>query len=346
MERKQRCAVLLVALLAAGCGTVPPPEPGGRTSIQGAGATFPNPLYQQWCAEFNQTCGTVQAAYDSVGSGKGVERFLAGSVAFGASDAGLTDEQIAKAPHGAQLVPTCAGAIAVVYNLPLQQPLRLSRDVYVDIFLGKITNWADPRILACNPSVEIPRIAIACVARQDGSGTTFAFTNHLSAVSEAWRNGPGAAYQVDWPSHTLRAPGNAGVAATVQRSTGAVGYVEYGYASRLGMTMAVLENKAGAYVRPSGNSGLATLLDAQLPADFRAFFPDPAGRDSYPIVTYTWLLLQRRYPDARQGQAVKQFTLWCLNDGQRFNEGQGFIRLPPKVAVAAARAVESIQVGP
>jgi len=346
MRRALLLTALLPGLLALGCGGAATTAPGDRTVIHGAGATFPNPLYQQWCAVFNQAQAETHAAYDSVGSGKGVERFLAGSVAFGASDAGLTDEQIAQAPHGAQLVPTCAGAITIVYNLPIKQPLKLSRDVYVDMFLGKITNWADPRILACNPGVEIPRIAIACVARQDGSGTTFAFTNHLSAISQEWKDGPGAAYKVDWPSHTMRAPGNAGVAATVQRSTGTLGYVEYGYASRLGMTMATLENKAGNYIRPSGNSGLATLLDAQLPANFRAFFPDPAGKDSYPIVTYTWLLLQRRYPDARQGEAVKQFVAWCLQDGQSFNESLGYIRLPPRVAADAARAVESIQVGP
>jgi phosphate transport system substrate-binding protein len=289
----------------------------------------------------------VAVAYAAVGSGEGIKRFLGEEVDFGASDAALTDAQMAAVRRGAQLVPTAAGAIAIVYNVPgVKAPLKLKRDVYVDIFLGNIKHWDDPSIQVSNPDVDLPHVVIARVARQDSSGTTFAFTNHLNAISPKWQKGPGVAQKVAWPGSTMHAQGNEGVATLVQRSTGAVGYVEYGYASRLGLATAHLENKAGAFVAPSGTSGLAALRDVQLPANFREFFPDPAGIDAYPIVTYTWLLLYRQYPDSKKGNALKQFATWCLHDGQQFNEELGYIRLPSAVAEDAARAVEAIQAGP
>jgi phosphate transport system substrate-binding protein len=338
---------LAVALAVSGCTEVKPTHPEGTVVLHGAGATFPNPLYKQWCEEYHKSHSDVAVEYAAVGSGEGVKRFLSEEVDFGASDGALTDAQMKEVRRGAQLVPMTAGAIAVIYNLPgVEAPLKLKRDVYVDIFLGNIKYWNDPRIQASNPGVDLPQTGIARVARQDSSGTTFAFTNHLSAISEKWRNGPGVGYKVAWPGSTMLAQGNEGVAARVKHAIGAVGYVEYGYAHRLGLVSADLENKEGAFVSPSGKNGLAALRDAQLPANFREFFPDPAGKEAYPIVTYTWLLLYRQYPDSKKGNALKQFVTWCLHDGQQFNEKLGYIRLPSAVANDATRAVEAIQAGP
>jgi phosphate transport system substrate-binding protein len=338
---------LALGLGVVSCGQVKKTVPEGTVHIHGAGATFPNPLYQKWCEDYHKLHPEVLVEYESVGSGKGAERFLAGDVAFGASDAALTDAQIEQSPRGAQLVPTTAGAVAVVYNLPgVKTGLKLKRDVYADILLGKIAYWDDPRIQETNPDVALPKQPIVVVARQDSSGTTFAFTDHLAAISQDWKNGPGVGSKVGWPGSTMLAVGNEGVAGQVKRTTGAIGYVEYGYASRLQMATAALQNREGNFVAPSGTSGLSALLHAKLPANLRAFFPDPEGRDAYPIVTFTWMLLYRHYPDAKQGEAVKKFVNWCLHEGQQHNESLGFIRLPPAVAVEATKAVEAIRTGP
>ena len=183
---------------------------------------------------------------------------------------------------------------------------------------------------------------IALVVRQDGSGTTYAFTNHLSAISEEWRDrGPGVGRLLQWPGNAMAARGKEGVAGRIQLSRGAMGYVEYGIARRAGLTMAWLENNAGEFVQPHGGSGLASLLDIQMPDNFRVFEPDPTGEDSYPIVTYSWLLLYRHY-DETKAAALKDYVTWCLTDGQEFSESLGFVRLPPRVVSRAVRAVGNI----
>jgi phosphate transport system substrate-binding protein len=266
-------------------------------------------------------------------------------VDFGASDAAMSDEEIAEVTRGVQLVPALAGSIVLAYNLEgLGGPLKLTRAVYVDIFLGKITSWDDPRIQQVNPDLKLPRQAIVLVVRQDSSGTTYAFTNHLSAVSEEWRDrGPGVGRLLEWPGTAMAARGNEGVAGRIKISKGAIGYVEYGIARRAGLPMTWLENKAGQLIQPHGGSGLATLLNIQMPENFRAFAPDPDGEDSYPIVTYSWLLLYRRYDTPEKVAALKAYVTWCLIDGQEFSESLGFVRLPPRVATRAVHAVGSIQ---
>ena len=263
--------------------------------------------------------------YDIVGSGEGTKRFLEGTVDFGASDAALTDEEIASVKRGAVLIPVTAGSIVLAYSpegLPPQ--LKLSRSVYADIFLGKITRWDDDRIAAINPGVTFPRRDIQVVVRQDSSGTTFAFTNHLSAISEEWRKGPGVGKSVGWPAHVSRANGNEGVAGTISRGVGMIGYVEYGTAQRAGLGMAWLENKAGNYIKPTGTSGLETLLQTKMPTNLRLFMPDPDGKDSYPIVTYSWLLLYGKYDDPKKLDALKDVVRWCLDEGQQDSESLGY----------------------
>jgi phosphate transport system substrate-binding protein len=238
-----------------------------------------------------------------------------------------------------------AGNIVLAYNLEgLGGELKLSREVYVDIFLGRITTWNDPRIQAINPHLHLPKLNIVLAGRQDGSGTTYAFTNHLSAISPEWRDrGPGVGKAIDWPGVAMSARGNEGVARRIQVSRGAMGYVEYGVAKRAGLAMAWLENKAGQFVRPDSNSGLATLQSTDLPDHLRMFFSDPDGQDSYPLVTYSWLLLYKAYSDPQKAAALKQYVTWCLDEGQTFNESLGYIRLAPHVVARAVAAVERIQ---
>jgi phosphate transport system substrate-binding protein len=269
---------------------------------------------------------------------------MAWAVDFGASDAAMTDSDMAQVSRGVQLIPVVAGSIVLAYHVPgMVGELKLTRDVYADIFLGKITRWDDLRLQAINPGLVLPSMGIRVTARHDSSGTTFAFTNHLSAVSEAWHAGPGTGRWVDWPGHTVRVPGNEGVAAYIQQTPGALGYVEYGIATRTGLAMAWLENKAGAFIQPHGGSGLASLLQATLPDNLRAFFPDPDGAYSYPIVTYSWLLLYQRYDDPKKTAALKHFVRWCLTDGQAFSEPLGYVRLAPQVVTRALAALDRIQ---
>jgi phosphate transport system substrate-binding protein len=313
-------------------------------ALRGVGATLPSPLYAKWFQEYHREHPNVAVEYEALGSGEGTTRFLEGSVDFAASDAALTDEQIASVQRGAVLVPTTAGSIAFAYS-PRRLPpgLKLSRALYVDIFLGKVARWNDERIAKLNPGVALPDLGIAVVVRQDRSGTTFAFTNHLAAVSEQWRNEFGVGTSVGWPGRAMRATGNQGVARLIKESAGAIGYVEYGEAKRAGLEMACLENRAGKYIQPTGTSGLATLIEAKMPSNLRLFIPDPEGDDSYPIVTFSWLLLYGKYSDPEKRDALKDLVRWCLNEGQQYNESLGYIRLAPHVVAAASRAVDSVQ---
>jgi phosphate transport system substrate-binding protein len=350
----RQMVVLIVVVLAVsiGYGSVPahagaPSKnvPPGTLHIHGAGATFPAPLYKKWIEEYHKRRPDVMVSYDAVGSGEGVKEFIAGRVDFGASDAAMSDAQIAEVARGVQLVPAVAGSIVLAYNLEgLGGDLRLTRDVYVDIFLGKIKSWDDLRIKRINPELNLPKSDIALVVRQDSSGTTYAFTNHLSAISDEWRDrGPGVGTLIDWPGNAMAARGNEGVAGRIKISKGSIGYVEYGMARRSGLSMAGLENKAGQFIEPHGGSGLATLLNTPLPENLRVFFPDPEGQDSYPIVTYSWLLLYKRYDDAPKLATLKEFVKWCLTAGQEYNESLGFVRLPPQIIARAVGALDSIR---
>lgn len=322
--------------------TVPQEEPVG---IHGAGATFPAPLYKKWIEEYENLFPDRHVSYEAVGSGDGIKRFLSETIDFGASDAAMTDEEIEQAKHGAVLIPATAGSIVVAYNLPgVTGKLKLRRAVYAGIFSGKVTEWNDPRITADNPDLQLPKDNIVVVARQDSSGTTFAFTNHLSEISRAWKfDGPGTGKVVDWPGSAMLARGNEGVAGQIKRSPNTIGYVEYGMAQRTGLATATLENKAGNFIEPSGDAGEATLAAAELPENLRAFFPDPDGDQAYPIVSLTWLLLYRDYPEVTEADDVQHFVNWCLTEGQQYSEELGYVRLPPQITTAALKALQGVQ---
>jgi phosphate transport system substrate-binding protein len=338
---------LIVCVAGLGCGgnSTTSALPPGAVQLHGAGATFPAPLYKKWREEYYKHRPEVVLSYQEVGSGEGVKQFLAEAVDFGASDAAMNDEEMASVKRGVQLVPMTAGAIVLAYNLEgLGGPLKLKRDVYVDIFLGRITRWDDPRIKETNPHLQLPsQEDIVIIARQDSSGTTFALTNHLSAVSPEWRDrGPGVGRKLDWPGSAMLAVGNEGVAGRIKVSKGSIGYIEYGFAERLGLPMAWLENKAGEFVQPHSSSGLATLMNTKLPDNLRAFFPDPEGKDSYPLVSYTWLLLYKKYDDPQKVAALRDYLKWCLTVGQEFSESLGYLPLPPHTATRATDALGNI----
>ncbi len=333
-------AISFVSLLfclaaASGCSTkssTASDEQAGVLTINGAGSTFVAPLFRKWFDQYHLEHPNVVVDYRVVGSGEGTTQFLDETVDFGASDAALTDGQISAAKDGAVLVPATAGMIVLAYNPEgLPQNIKLSRNVYVDIFMQKVKRWDDPQIVAINPGAKLPPKEIAVVVRQDGSGTTFAFTNHLASVSEAWRNGPGVGKTVGWPNGAMTANGNDGVAGLIARDPGTIGFVEYGFAKKLGLGMASLENKSANYIEPTAASGLAALIEAKMPKNLRVFIPDPDGADSYPIVTYSWLLIRGHYADAKKAEAIKELVHWCLKDGQESSESIGYIRLPPKV---------------
>jgi len=315
--------------------------------IIGAGATFPVPLYQHWIKEFTKKHSDITLFYEAIGSGNGTRRFMAEEVDFGASDSAMTDDNITRVKRGVQLIPATAGIIVLGYNLPdVQGELRLSREVYTDIFLGKIRNWNDARIQQLNPDLKLPRLNIVTVSRSDSSGTTWAFTNHLNAVSSQWRDqGPGVGKKVDWPGNSMASRYNEGVATKINHSWGSIGYVEYGIAKRAGLKMAVLENKAGQFVKPSDTSGTITLANTstRMPANLRMFFPDPKGRDSYPIVTYSWLLLYKSYSDRNKAEKVKRFVKWGLTEGQSYAAQYGYAPLPDSVATSALKALATVQ---
>jgi phosphate transport system substrate-binding protein len=337
-------AGLVVALHGRGNGQ--PATPSGAVRLEGAGATFPAILYRKWIGLYTAQNPAVAIDYKDVGSGEGVKRFLARSVDFGASDGALTDEQIARVPSGARLVPVTAGMVVLAYNIPgLGGELKLSREVYADIFLHKIVKWNDPRLQAINPTLKLPNRSIAVAARQDGSGTTFALSNHLSAISPEWSQGPGTGYVVDWSGRAMRARGNEGVAALIKLSEGSIGYVEYAFAMRLGLPMAHLQNKTGRYVVPSDRSGQAALANnvKQMPANLRLFLPDPDGEESYPIVSFSWLLLYGDYTDQHKSAALKQFITWGLSLGQSYSAELGYVPLPAEVASLSRAAVDRIR---
>ncbi len=310
--------------------------------LVGAGASFPAPLYQRWFQDFNGKQPKVQINYQSVGSGAGVEQFTKGTVDFGASDTAMKDEEIQKvADRGVILLPMTAGSIVLAYNLPDVAELKLPRQVYADILLGKIKKWNDPAIAKANEGAKLPDQNITIVHRSDGSGTTGVFTKHLSAVSPEWKSKVGEGKTVQWPSG-VGAKGNEGVTAQIQQTAGAVGYVEYGYAKTNNLKFAALENKDGKFVTPTDQSASKTLEGVKLPENLRAFIADPEGADSYPIVTYSWLLAPKKVADPEKAKAMEAMIEYGLTEGQKIAPELGYVPLPKNVVEQVAAAADQI----
>jgi len=310
--------------------------------LSGAGASFPAPLYQRWGAEYSKLHPSVQVNYQSVGSGAGVKNFTAGVVDFGASDAAMSDAEIAKVANGVVMIPATAGEIVYAYNLPGVEKLNLSREAMAGIYLGTITKWNDPAIAKDNAGVTLPAIPIQVAYRSDGSGTTFVFTQHLSAISKEFADKIGTDKSVTFPVG-VGGKGNEGVTALVQQAPGAIGYVEYGYAKNNGLKMASLQNKSGNFVAPDIAGAAETLANVQMPENLRVWPVDPEGAKDYPIVSFTWLLLNKKYNDAAKLKALKEFVAWGLTDGQKFSEELGYVPLPAPVVDKAQAALATVQ---
>jgi phosphate transport system substrate-binding protein len=314
--------------------------------LTGSGATFPFPLYSVWFKAYSGKNKGVTVDYQGKGSGAGIQDFINRTVDFAASDAAMTDEQMAKVPGGVQLLPMTGGEIVIGYNLPGNpKGIKLPREVYAAIFLGKITKWSDPKLKAANPGMTLPDLDITVVRRADSSGTTFVFTQHLAAISEEWAKGPGVGTTVNWPKSDkfVASPKNDGVTATIKQTPGAIGYIEYAFAKFAKIEMAQLQNKAGQYVSAGGDGGAAALASAQLPANMRAWVSDPEGAKAYPIATYTWLLFYKENKDPKKAAALRSLVEYCLNEGQKVSAGMGYIPLPDSVVAAAKKASASIQ---
>jgi phosphate transport system substrate-binding protein len=253
----------------------------------------------------------------------------------------MTDEEIAKVQKGVLMLPVTAGSIGLAYNLSGVEGLKLSRQTYADIFLGKITNWNDPAIAEDNPGLQLPDQPITVVYRSDGSGTTGVFTKHMSAASEEWKNTVGDGKTVQWPVG-IGGKGNEGVTAQVSQTPGAIGYIEYGYAKSAGIPLAALENKSGQFVELTDESTSKTLEAIELPEDLRAFVPDPEGEESYPIVSYTWLLVYGEYPDPEVAKSIEAMVEYSLTKGQEIGPDLGYIKLPQNVREKVAGVADKI----
>jgi phosphate transport system substrate-binding protein len=284
----------------------------------------------------------VQVDYQSVGSGSGIKNFINKTVDFGASDAGMKPEERAQCDVGVQLLPMTAGAIVLSYNLAGVPELKLPREAYAGIFLGKVTKWNDPLIAKANPDVKLPDSAINVVVRADSSGTTYVFSQHLAAISPEFAKSPGVNMMPNWAVGT-RSKGNEGITASLRTTPGSIGYVEYGYAKGQGLPMAALENKAGKFVKASTPSAQASLAAVEMPEDLMAWLPDPAGDDSYPIVTFTWMLCYKCYDNPNKLQAVKGVIEYGLTEGQKSSEQLGYVPLPAPVVAKVKEALNNIQ---
>jgi phosphate transport system substrate-binding protein len=330
-------ALALTGLISCGGGASDEP-----VKLQGAGASFPAPLYLKWFKSYSGSHEGVQVDYQSVGSGSGIKSVIDKTVDFGASDAAMKPDDISRVDVGVQLLPMTAGSIVITYNLQGVPELKLSRKAYAGIFLGTVKTWNDPLIAKANPGVKLPDGPINVIVRADSSGTTFVFTKHMSAISPEFAKSPGVNTMPNWPVGT-RSKGNEGVTASIMTTPGAIGYIEYGYARSRKLPMAVLENKSGSFVAPTTASGQAALASAQLPDDLIVWASDPDAKDAYPIVTYTWLLCYRQYSDKKKLETLRGLLQYCLNDGQKDCEPLGYIPLPQNVADRVKAAVSNIK---
>jgi phosphate transport system substrate-binding protein len=310
--------------------------------INGAGATFPQPIYTKWFDEYQKVDPSVRFNYQGIGSGGGQKQILAETVDFGASDGPMSDENLAKAPRALWHIPTVAGAVAVSYNLDGNPQLNLEGPTLAGIFLGTITKWNDPAIAGQNPDVKLPAEDIVVVHRSDGSGTSFIFTDYLSNVSSDWKQKVGKGVSVSWPVG-LGGKGNAGVSGQVKQTPGAIGYVELAYAHQNKLPFANMKNAAGNFVTPNLESVVAALASATIPEDFRFSMVNAPGDKSYPIAGTTWLLVYAEQKDHVKGEKLVQFLKWAYSEGEKMAPGLDYAPLPDAVLKRALERVQSIK---
>jgi phosphate transport system substrate-binding protein len=343
MKLKTFAIVLAIALAACQSNESKTSAASGPMTINGAGATFPYPIYSKWFDEYQKAHLDVRINYQSIGSGGGIKQLTAQTVFFGASDGPMTAAQLQAAPGAILHFPTVLGGVVPVYNVAgVIQALRFSGAVLADIYLGKITKWNDAAIANLNPGVKLPADDIAVVHRSDGSGTTYIFCDFLSKVSPDYKSKVGVATSVNWPVG-VGAKGNEGVSGLVRQTPGAIGYVELIYALQNKMSYGSVRNKAGQFVTASLDSVTAAATGAAIPDDFRVSITNADGAAAYPIASFTWLLLYEHPKDAARGKAMVDFLKWALTDGQKFAPTLGYAPLPQAVVAKEMQALGKIQ---
>jgi len=339
---------------SGGGGPVPKPDmappaaeaPNATIDLNGAGATFPYPLYSKWVAEYQKTNPQVRINYQSIGSGGGIRQISERTVDFGASDAPMKDEELSKAPGKLIHIPTTLGAVVIAYNLPGVQALTLSSDVIAGIFLGDIKTWDDPQIAKLNAGVKLPKDAIGVAYRSDGSGTTAVFTDYLAKVSATWKDKVGSGKSVKFPTG-MGAKGNEGVAGQLKTAPGTIGYIELAYAKQTGLPVASVQNAAGKTVAPSleGISAAAAGVVDSMPDDMRVSITNAAGDAAYPIAAFTYILVYAESPDAIKGKAVAQFLWWAVHEGQAFGAPLDYAPLPAAVVTKIEAKLKTLKAG-
>ncbi len=313
-------------------------------TVNGAGATFPYPLYSKWFYDYSNANPGVRFNYQSIGSGAGIQQITTGTVDFGASDAPMTEGQMAKLPGPILHIPTTIGAVVIVYNLDgVNSGLKLTPEVLADIYLGKITRWNDPKVAELNKTVTMPNADIVVAHRSDGSGTTDIFTNYLRTVNTEWRAKVGRGTSVNWPVG-LGGKGNEGVSGVVKQTPGAIGYVELAYAKQNKMKVAALRNRDGHFVLPTlaATSAAGAGAAKNMPADFRVSLVDAPGKDTYPIAGMTWLLVYKNQTNEAKGKALIQFLKWAMTDGQKLEAALDYAPLPKPVVEKVEHALKGI----
>jgi len=347
MSLSKFTALVLIAALSiafAGCSG------GGSSSeirLQGAGATFPNPLYQKWLSEYGKAHANIKIDYQSIGSGGGIKQIQARTVDFGASDAPMTDAELKASPGEIIHIPTVLGAVVITYNLSgVSQPLRFSPDVIADIFLGKIKKWSDPRIKADNTGVNLPDTDITVVHRAEASGTSFVFTDYLAKVSAEWKQKVGADKSPNWPVGQ-GGKGNEGVTGQIKNQPSTIGYVELAYATQNKLPVALIKNAAGNFVDPSIDAvtAAAAASAATTPDDLRVSITNASGATAYPISSYTYILVYKEQSDAVKGKTVIDFLWWGIHDGESFAKDLQYAPLPAEIVKRAELRINSITAG-
>jgi phosphate transport system substrate-binding protein len=317
-----------------------------KIQINGAGATFPNPIYSKWFSEYNKLHANVEINYQSIGSGGGIQQLTKETVFFGASDAPMTDEQLKGAPGPVLHFPTVLGAVVPVYNIPgLNMELKFTGQLLADIYLGKVTKWNDPAIVKLNAGVKLPSTDVTVVHRAEASGTSFIWTDFLSKVSPEFKSRVGASAAVNWPTG-VGGRGNEGVSGLVTQTPGSIGYVELIYALQNKISYGSVQNAAGEFVKATvaGVTAAASGATANMPADFRVSITNAQGKGAYPISSFTWLLLYENPKDKTQAKTMVDFVKWALADGQKYCADLGYAPLPANVVKLELTALQKIKV--
>lgn len=351
MSRFGLLAYLLGALmLLVGCknersGTGPGAQKSGVIALNGAGATFPYPLYSKWMAEYNRHHPNVRINYQSIGSGGGIRQIVAQTVDFGATDAPMKDDEAKGAAGRILHVPTTVGAVVISYNLPeVKAALKLTPEALAGIFMGQIKKWNDPKLTATNPGSGLPDRPISVVYRTDGSGTTAVFTDYLAKVAPAFEGKVGVGKSVKWPVG-LGAKGNEGVTGQVKTTPGSIGYVEIAYALQNKMPVATIQNKAGHFVEPKIESITAAAAGVEMPDTLHVSIADADGPSAYPIAAYTYILVYEDAKDATKGEALAKFLWWAAHDGQQFAAALHYAPLPVKVVAKIEARLKGLRSG-